>query len=161
MAPTEGRVARPEQQWGCRCGTPWYDVERHTKVLLNSDISDLTEIHKQKCLPFQHLQQITLINTISTEVHYTGQTLKRWSIPVVLLVFYQLPPVLPEPVAVSVFYGIVWRWHRAVGRGHRRHPVARLLLIPAARSAPSYFQEPPERLHNVSITQQESQLMQC
>jgi len=22
MAPTEGRVARPEQQWGCRRGTP-------------------------------------------------------------------------------------------------------------------------------------------
>jgi len=22
MAPTEGRVARPEQRWGCCCGTP-------------------------------------------------------------------------------------------------------------------------------------------
>jgi len=22
MAPTEGRVARPERQWGCRRGTP-------------------------------------------------------------------------------------------------------------------------------------------
>jgi len=22
MAPTEGRIAKPERQWGCRCGTP-------------------------------------------------------------------------------------------------------------------------------------------
>jgi len=22
MAPTEGRVTKPEQQWGCRCSTP-------------------------------------------------------------------------------------------------------------------------------------------
>jgi len=22
MAPTEGRVAKPERWWGCRCGTP-------------------------------------------------------------------------------------------------------------------------------------------
>jgi len=24
MAPTEGKVARPERQWGCRRGTPLY-----------------------------------------------------------------------------------------------------------------------------------------
>jgi len=24
MAPTEGRVARPERRWGCRRGTPEY-----------------------------------------------------------------------------------------------------------------------------------------
>jgi len=23
MAPTEGRVAKPERRWGCRRGTPW------------------------------------------------------------------------------------------------------------------------------------------
>ena len=25
-APTEGRFARPEQRWGCRCGTPLCDA---------------------------------------------------------------------------------------------------------------------------------------
>jgi len=28
MAPTEGRVARPERRWGCRRGTP----ENHTQA---------------------------------------------------------------------------------------------------------------------------------
>jgi len=29
MAPTEGRVARPERRWGCRRGTPetWEDID--------------------------------------------------------------------------------------------------------------------------------------
>jgi len=26
MAPTEGRVARPERRWGCRRGTPGFKV---------------------------------------------------------------------------------------------------------------------------------------
>jgi len=30
MAPTEGRVAKPEWQWCCRCGTPdlWQEAVR-------------------------------------------------------------------------------------------------------------------------------------
>jgi len=28
MAPTEGRVARPEKRWGCHCGTPSTTVYR-------------------------------------------------------------------------------------------------------------------------------------
>jgi len=27
MAPTEGRVARPERRWGCRRGTPYKALE--------------------------------------------------------------------------------------------------------------------------------------
>jgi len=30
MAPTEGRVARPERRWGCRRGTPQWTVENVT-----------------------------------------------------------------------------------------------------------------------------------
>jgi len=33
MAPTEGRVARPERQWGCRRGTPmaiWRQTDEQT-----------------------------------------------------------------------------------------------------------------------------------
>jgi len=29
MAPTEGKVARPERRWGCRRGTPGYPHSRH------------------------------------------------------------------------------------------------------------------------------------
>jgi len=32
MAPTEGRVARPERRWGCRRGTP--EVGEHAPVHL-------------------------------------------------------------------------------------------------------------------------------
>jgi len=29
MAPTEGRVAKPERQWDCRRGTPCSNVDLH------------------------------------------------------------------------------------------------------------------------------------
>jgi len=32
MAPTEGRVARPERRWGCRRGTPPPDASKHTSL---------------------------------------------------------------------------------------------------------------------------------
>jgi len=34
MAPTDGRVAKPEQWWGCRCGT------RSEGEALHSNITD-------------------------------------------------------------------------------------------------------------------------
>jgi len=34
MAPTEGRVARPERQWGCRRGTPIHTLPIQESRLL-------------------------------------------------------------------------------------------------------------------------------
>jgi len=58
MAPTDGRVARPERQWGCRRGTPCIGStllqvivdNRQTDSDYNTPFSCITMQRKNKCL---------------------------------------------------------------------------------------------------------------
>jgi len=49
MAPTEGRVAKPERRWDCRRGTPCNVVRHH----IIQDI-DLLKIAQRRATPMVH-----------------------------------------------------------------------------------------------------------
>jgi len=55
MAPTEGRVARPERRWGCRHGTPNTVQKHHTQMYTLLSILQSNYVYTQLCLDHTNL----------------------------------------------------------------------------------------------------------